>query len=947
MAQTQREKWNEFYELIIDRLDIEAKCKEWNVEFTGATTSKGWAVCRAMDRDDNKPSCAINIYTGYYSDLGGGPSHPFFRFAVEYGPYSTFQEATEELARELKVLSKKPSSRQGESFYAKIKTKKWSPIPIIGLMKKLKVSPETIRMIGGSIGICNFDDVCVCFPVYDPEDPTKPLAGNVTIAANGGKLELYQGKGRPSTHEKSISRGSGGMMNKFAMRHWAGSEFIWKVEGISDMITLQEHIPEEFREKHLVVTNSDGADAAHTPMKFASMGAGKNIAVVHDHDEPGQFGISAAKDGGATRWVNFLSATANAVCNVTLFPGEEIAKKKGKDLRDWFDAGNTYEDLMELAKKSTWIQKGDSERSLSELKNKSLTPHQELLRRLDLIVLGYVGNSIQMFNCHHVQKFSISDIDKFSYCKQLQYIGDKANELICDPTEDHPPEHMISSSDLRVAIASEAGGKVLTKTNTIGIGIWEAGGRIHAVGAGEWLAVNGGVSVYKTPMIEDKIVDFGAAEEAWYDINRLEPNLDSAKSPQWRSEHLDEMAEVFGRWKNLENDTSHIILACLCIASWGQSVWPWRPWIGIVGESDSGKSSMMEFISQYFGNMVIKVGKATAAGLRSVCRSGSRIFMHDEFEGGQKRTELLDMLMSANRKGGWGSLMSNASQEEVTSEYQLMPWFGATELKEDKQTEKNRWLSLNLGSREGMERFVLPNDPEWFDAMRNKSIAVVLRIWARVIEICDICSTHGTVIYGRKAESYSIIGGVYGAVRGLSDESALEWYVSLLEKNLGTVEEAQDETEQEMLLQAILSSTVMIGAGKKESVANLIQKSKMDLARIDAVDAIEQSGIRHFSFIDISQQSVWQNEPSAMETDYVFISCREDAQVRRTLLRDTKFKYMNIRQVLKRLPGSFAGQCRVAGVGNRGIYVPLHKSQEEIDREAENEAFVSGDLSEL
>ena len=85
---SEKEKWQKYTEDLLDAIDIEAECKEWGLEFTGAVSSQGFAECRAVDRADRNPSAAVNLQTGYYKDLGPGASMPFFRFAVEYGPYS-------------------------------------------------------------------------------------------------------------------------------------------------------------------------------------------------------------------------------------------------------------------------------------------------------------------------------------------------------------------------------------------------------------------------------------------------------------------------------------------------------------------------------------------------------------------------------------------------------------------------------------------------------------------------------------------------------------------------------------------------------------------------------------------------------------------------------------------------------------------------------------------
>ncbi|MEO2014214.1 MAG: hypothetical protein ABGZ53_07550, partial [Fuerstiella sp.] len=118
-------------------------------------------------------------------------------------------------------------------------------------------------------------------------------------------------------------------------------------------------------------------------------------------------------------------------------------------------------------------------------------------------------------------------------------------ENVADPMDGDADDSMVSVHDIKSVIAFEASGKELSRTNAIGIGLWESNGRMFAIGAGEWLAVNGGVKSYSSPTINDKIVEFGEVEEAWYDSDLLFPFLEEAKSPEWRKNHIQEMAQVF------------------------------------------------------------------------------------------------------------------------------------------------------------------------------------------------------------------------------------------------------------------------------------------------------------------------------------------------------------------------------------------------------------------
>ena len=929
---SQREKWAEYYQTVIEATDIKATAESWGVEFTGHTSEAGWAECRAINREDQNPSAAVNLHTGYYKDLGGGPSYPFFRFGVEYGPYQTVADCCDELAKAAKLLSKKPKSRKGESFLAKMRPKPWHPVAVSGLCRELKITPKTLEMVGAGLAIVNFDDVAVTLPVYDAERGfDAPLKGTVVRSASGGKIRHYRGKGRPEEMLGNYSIGLGGIMNRHAVHHWGTAEVIYKVEGVSDMLTLQQHIPEEFLKRHLVVTNSDGADAVNTASQFATMARGKVVIIIHDHDEPGQFGSASSKQGGASRWHRECGATAKAVYNICLYPDEPLAPKKGKDLRDWFNDGHTYADLMELVRASTPYMKENLKpdpHHQQDTETQNLDEFQAILRRLDLIVLGHSSSgAITIFNARYCRKFSINDIDRFSYNKQLIHIGEAAVELIADPTDQSAPDDLIDCNDVRVAISREACGKELSRTNTIGVGIWESQGRMVAVGAGEWIAVNGGVSKYRSPMVEDKIVDYGEAHDEWYDSELLDEYLESAKSPAWRWQHFCELREIMDRWENHLHPNAGQALAALMIATWAQSVWDWRPWVAITGESSSGKTLLFSFLGDYFGPLGIKCSGSSEAGLRNTIGSSGRILMHDEFENSPHRTAILEMLMASNRKGGFGAtLRSNASQASVVSAYQLLPWFAGVEMKMDKQTEANRYITFELGNRAGMGMIHVPKDSEDMIRLRNKSIACVMRCWQQIKEYSNgiLASMGGN--YTRQSESYALISSVWAAMKGESLEKAIDHHNRMMLELMDDNVVEKEETEQEMLLAAIVHSQVQDRNGKRITIGSLLDvKDARSAFETNSLETLQQHGIMRFEYSRICKLKDYldcERSGKVLPGEYIFLDTSKSGQIVRTLLRGTSFERLNLRAILSRLPGAFKSLMR-CGTPTKGVFVPV------------------------
>jgi len=917
----------------MDRIDVEEECKAWGLEFTGNVSAAGFAECRAVDRDDRNPSAAVNVSTGYYKDLGPGPSFPFFRLGVEYGPYSSFHECQKSLAKKYKV--KMPKSGGGKSFWGNVKWKTLTETKSIGLRKELGLNQETLELTGATAGLIMGDQAAVIFPVFDMISPfEKPQKGIVSMNGSGGQLRK---PGGPAGDQllRTISMGQSGIMNRHAIQHWHEADIIYKVEGVTDMLRLQQEIPEDKRNTHLVVTNSAGCDAAQDALTFPDLAVDKTVVVIHDADEPGQFGSGSDKSGGAARWVTALEGRAKAVLNFQLYP--DLEPKKGKDLRDWFDEGNTYDDLekavraskeWKLAKKSppTTSSNGAAAPATSTA---PMTKNQLLLKRLEMSVLGHKKTGgILCFSFNKCSKFLISSIDQFTYLQQLVYVGAPAIE-IADPRDTDADPDLLDDYDVRVAIAQTAGGKVISRENTWGIGVWEGNGRTVAVGTGEYIVVNGGVDVYREPMCEDKIVDFGEAGDEWYDADTIVPYLDHARSLSWCQEVYDELVSQLSMWKNHEHPQAAETLACLIIATICQSIWDWRPWVALVGQSNTGKTLLFSWIAELLGPLCVATGNTSEAGIRAKIEQSSRALMLDEFEASRHRTSVLEMLMSSNRRGPFGqSIRSSSSQVAVESSYCLLPWFSATEMKMDKETEQNRYMTfrLNKVNNADKEWMKLNNDPLYLADLRTKLVAVGMRHSLKMKERNREILTETVKDSTRQAESYALTSSIYSVIQGYTKEQSINYHRSTVDflRDTDVLEDADEE--HSLALAAVLSSPVRLPGGDEATVGYLLQQETTEGFSKDPEAVLKTKGIRRLPFSKLNAMKDYNKAKAkglTVDGSYVFFDTSTNGAIRRSLLRGTNYDRQDLRTIFSRLEGSFKGLMSINGAKSKGVYVPM------------------------
>ncbi|MEM1061286.1 MAG: hypothetical protein AAGJ97_03045, partial [Planctomycetota bacterium] len=84
--------------------------RSWGVRFTGRTNG-AWHECRALDRDDERPSAGVHAETGAYHDLGPGDGCRFWDIAVRLGVFPTWEDAREDAARSVGLLTDGDSRR--------------------------------------------------------------------------------------------------------------------------------------------------------------------------------------------------------------------------------------------------------------------------------------------------------------------------------------------------------------------------------------------------------------------------------------------------------------------------------------------------------------------------------------------------------------------------------------------------------------------------------------------------------------------------------------------------------------------------------------------------------------------------------------------------------------------------------------------------------------------
>jgi hypothetical protein len=322
-------EWNLINADILSALDLRAEYTALGVDVTGSQPNEaGWIECRAHGTEDRHPSAGINIagkppLLGRYREFTGqGRSVSFWDFAAEIHG-KTWKECRAKYAKQTKI--KLPKGGGPKLPADQLEFKPWNQDLVASwCRRKGGISPHAVKASGCRRARWHGHNV-LAWPLYGEHLLNDDPVGWTILNITGDMLPVGQGKGQSPRMVKmlTVAGSKMGWMNEWALRHLGTAEMICKVEGLSDMLTLQTMIPPEKIKTDLIVSNSGGTLETPSPEKIAIF-TGKQVIVVHDNDEPGQL--------GGQRWAEAIALVAKKVIHLTL-PGE-VTKDHGRDLRD-------------------------------------------------------------------------------------------------------------------------------------------------------------------------------------------------------------------------------------------------------------------------------------------------------------------------------------------------------------------------------------------------------------------------------------------------------------------------------------------------------------------------------------------------------------------------------------------------------------------------------------
>jgi hypothetical protein len=769
------------------------------------------------------------------------------------------------------------------------------------------VTEAALLDCGGRMAM-HYGKKVIALPIIGEENPD--AVGWVLVGYDGrATVPKYDQKTKETHYVASkITYGSteAGLLGRHGMERLktvALAELVWKVEGISDMLALQAIIPEQLRERHLVVTNPKGSK--ESPKWQSTLLAKCNCNVIHDADEPGQ--------AGAEKWSRDIAAQAAegvVVRNVNL--PYQVTGTKGKDLRDWLAEGHGYSDLLALAEQSvplTVKRNAAGEVDAGE----HLFPIQELiLKKLQLEVLYEdETGAVRVFSTLLRKSSTIKKISMLRHDDLWQICGAPATIFVAKRVESGA-EDQWTVEDVRKALGLAAAQR-RGKNDERGAGAWQGlddfGNEtetIVLVGNADAARWNGDKVLRKVlaPRCDGLTLNLGSGDKDWYRFDVLEKLLSDAADVDWRCDVIDEATALFDRWLWKHQDVDPSLMVGLVLSTWVQTIWDYRPLVAVSGTTNSGKSFLFEALGGsmnrrgIFGNLAFRQAKSSCAGVMQGIGRTAKVALCDEFEHSKERDKILDAFRQSTR--GDSKALGTASQKHIELQLRHIGWVAAIETGLQDEADVNRFIQLELIRPDPQDHGKLRLPPaKWLDDLGQKLLAIAVRsaIEAKAMATA-MKDTFVQGIDSRTIEGFSVPAAMLAVAGNQDEESAKQ----LLHRLLANVDKGeQGRSDQDELMGDILTASVYLDP--KEGVKTVGQVLESPALRMSYSARLEAAGVR-------------------LLDDYsVFLAPK---LVSHNLLRGTAREGQKIDQILLRIKGSERRPLRIGGRMTRGLVIPPH-----------------------
>lgn len=784
-----KNRWNAFRTEFADKVDFLVEYEAMGIEVVGDPDANGWVACRSHEKlgggEDRNPSAAINIHTGVYKDFKiPDKAMSIADFAVAIGRYEEWRIAQREIAKKYNCKTPRMSDNHPAADISFIP---WNPVLVSKYCSmKPPITPEGLQRAGAQLGTWKG----VPSIILEVFDECMNVVGYYALARHGGEFE-----GGGKSRQKSAIHGIIGRpaAARLATSKDLNETFYW-CEGGPDVLAAYSAFPDS---SHFF-TNANGcAENLSDSQKAILSKPGLNVVLLSDADVAGLAGA----------FKRATSLRESGIRTSVLTPTEKIEEKSGTDLRDYL-AANKPSDADQMTAKwhehDVQAKQQELEEQVQAKHEKQLKAearkHQKRLDKLDIKVLSSSQDGEIAVECLSTrQRRVFKSISHVTYLSMCQLCGPMYTVNV---TEDIDNNDKIHHCDVRLAIAAVAS-TLHGSLSPVGAGMWEMDGQVAIVKGGDFFTLEERCLVqHAGPVYKDFLVDYDQQDD-WCDTEKLADYIRKARDPEWRHNVHCQLLEYVHSWPWASNGMD--LVACgLVYATWMQVMWKWRPIVYLTGESNSGKTYFLQFLSELFLGITEPLGNSSVAGVMQHIKNDSLPLLLDEFDTNRAQRAFMQVFRASSR--GQKSVKGTADQGGRQYNLKHIPWLSGIFTIGGEQADVNRMIELTLVSTE--RNTIASWDQESIRDLGYQILACVMQIAHEAVVMSEELTQ---IIMGeerlpREWESYSVVFSALGAMNNLDAPSVRE----LMKEHVETVTENQPPaaTDQDELLRAILSAPI-------------------------------------------------------------------------------------------------------------------------------------------
>ena len=671
------------------------------------------------------------------------------------------------------------------------------------------------------------------------------------------------------------------------------------VEGENDRITVMDRGKYE----HCIATIASYNEPAILE-RLKAIAKDRTWYLGFDNDPPPPGKPEGAGARYTRVYANALLSAGGDVRVIRIEPGKDGTKVDIDDiLRAAEDPQAELVRLMDKAKKITKPVPDPAAKQALNQKN-----YQSLIHGFHSFkVLGEAEEGSLVFESFVHKKIYVVPLRDLNFDRMCQIAGPELPARVYHREKVPEGSSLISWRVFKTALIFEAGRCQLSTLQFCGQGIHtrKDGTLVIVVGGDAWQWDGKRFTIFDQPLIGDRIIQKNTGKK-WIDFQLVIKRV-SKMTVADAFRIREKVVGLVNQWK-FTGPWDHYLVAGWLFAQMVQTFWSWRPHLWLTGPAGSGKT-LLTVLFELLGGALSKRREGsniTEPALRQDIGVDASQSILDEIERSESRDKIINMARSAGR----GGLVPIGGKDQKPSYFFVkhMIMFVSIETGIWQAPDRSRYLQIETHKDDARDPKI-PNSLE-SETLRIEILSYVL---FSVFKAKKLIESLGKIegFEDRGVEAFAVALAMLAA----SDEKPLDsltWGVNAALEDFKHRQEKSIPDDEVQIFYAILGCKIKV-ASQEDDPSSLSGGVRTIYASRSIAQLLEDDTERYLQDL--------QSNGLKPDKGGLFLV---PSMVEQALLSKTRWKGVQTRGLLKRLPGAIEKQLRISGYKNPqwGVFIP-------------------------